>query len=254
MKRLGILFSLFCFCANMLIAQTYESMSKKAEAYKSEYKYVEALAFYQVLLRSDSNNANYMIHTAILLSKVGNLQADEKTKMDYYHSAQNLSQKAISIHPNIADSHYALALAIGRINQNAGSKEKIANSKRIKTELDLCLKLDNTHAGAYHILGHWNRTIAELSAVSKLAVNAMFGGMPEGGTFDEAVLAFQNAIQFEGNYILHYYELAETFRQRGKAGDKELMKETLNKVLGMSPRTPEDPATLNKCRELLKNN
>lgn len=238
---------------NESFAQTYDDIYQKGQKLKSEFKYVEALAMFQVLLKTDSANTDYLNNTSILFCKAGNLQSDEKKKFDYFRKAEYLAKKSIRTDSTTAESHYAYALALGRINENASSKEKVASAKMIKTQLETTLKLNPQHAGAYHILGRWHRTIAGFNAFEKLAINMMFGGVPQGGSYDDAIAAFLNAMKYEPKIILHYYELAVTYEERN-SGKEDIIsaKKYLKIALDMPSITPDDPETKRKAEELLK--
>jgi tetratricopeptide (TPR) repeat protein len=173
----------------------YKQLYEKGLQYKADYKNPEGLALFQLLLKADSNNADYLSNAAYFFSKVGNLQPSEEKKSEYFNKGLYLAKKAIKVNANLAEGHYAYALALGRLNENAGSKQKIANAKRIKLEADLAIKLNPQHAGAYHILGRWHRTIAGFNFVEKLAINTLFGGVPEGGSYDAAIACFLKAVQ-----------------------------------------------------------
>jgi tetratricopeptide (TPR) repeat protein len=248
-----ILFALLFVCAIPVFSQNYSVLYDKAMKLKSEYKYVESLAMFQLLLKSDSSNVDYLANGSTMYTKAGNLQPDEKKRFDYYHQGEYLAKKAIAKNPNNAEAHYAYSLVIGRLNEHASSKQKVANAKLIKSEADACLRLQPDHAGAYHILGRWHSTVAGFGIVEKMAINALFGGVPEGGSYDEAVKCFKKAIQLEPAYILHYYELANVLKERdASAADKNDAIAALKKAMSLGNQTPDDPSTKKKCEELLK--
>lgn len=235
------------------LAQTYDDMYHKALNYRDNFKYVEALAYFQVLLKTDSANLSYLTNTSLLLSKVGYLQPDEKKKFECFHVAEYLAKKAIATDTRNGSAHYAYALALARLNENAGTKQKVANAKLIKSEAETCLKYNPEHPGAYHVLGRWNRTVAGFGSIEKLAVNALYGGMPSGGSYDESIDAFKKAIKYEPNYILHYYELALSYLEKdGSKSGKESAKFYLKKLLTLPNQTPDDPDTKRKSDALLK--
>jgi len=128
-----------CFSA---VSQTTEEQYAKALKYKVEYKYKEAFPMFQALVKLDSNNANYLQYASYCYSKYGFYYAPEASKMTYYKSAEYLAKKAIKTKEASADAHYAYAMALGRINENASSKQKIANAKLIKAEVDRAIVLN----------------------------------------------------------------------------------------------------------------
>ncbi len=231
------------------VAQPQFDMAMK---YKAESKYPEAFTILKDLLKADSSQVEYLHHMSFLYSKLGYRQPTERERTSYYEKAEYLAKKAIALNGSNAGAHYSYALALGRINEHASSKQKIANAKVIKNECDLAVKLDPRLAGAYHILGRWHREIAGFNAVEKLMINSLFGGVPQGGSYEAAIESFMKAIRIEPRYILHYYELAATYYARNHTGDKSYAKVWLGKAMELPPVNEDDKNTLEKCRELLK--
>lgn len=229
-----------------------QSAYELALRHKAEFRYPEAFLIMKDLVRSDSLNADYLHTLSFLYAKLGYRQLTERERTGYYKHAEYLAKKAIGINSTCAGAHYAYALALGRINENASSKQKIANARLIRTECDLAVKLDPKQAGAFHILGRWHREIAGFSAVEKLMINALFGGVPQGGSYDAAIESFQDAIKLEPKYSLHYYELAVTYYERNAAHDKTYARVWLQKAIEIPVINEDDRNTREKCLSLLK--
>jgi tetratricopeptide (TPR) repeat protein len=140
-------------------------------------------------------------------------------------------------------------MALGRINENASSKQKIANAKLIKAEADRAIALNPKQAGAYHILGRWHRTIAGFSAVEKMMINSFFGGVPPGGSYEDAIKAFMSAIAIEPRYMNHQFELAQTYYDMGKKVEAKLWAQ---KALEIVPTNDDDIKAKKDCEELIK--
>lgn len=216
---------------------------------KKERKDADAFPIFQSLLKSDSSNVNYLQYTSYLYSRMGYRQATDEAKLRYYKIAEYLAKKAIAADEKSAEAHFAYALALGRINENASSKQKIANAKLIKKEADRTIELDPKHAGAYHVLGRWHRTIANFNAVEKAMINSFYGGVPPGASFDKAVESFSKAINLEPDYMLHKYELAVTYKDMGKTSYAIIWAKEAMKL----PQTnSDDKDTYKKCQDLLK--
>ncbi len=246
-------FALLLFSFSLhAFSQTNEAQYQKALQLKSEKKFEEALPLFEQLVKNDSNEVNYLTNTAFLLCIVGNRQKAEADRQKYFHTAEYLSKKAIRIDNNSGQAHYNYAFALGRINEFAGSKQKIANAKEIKTECDNAIRLDPTIAGAYHVLGRWHRTIAGFNFIERAMINTMFGGVPQGGSLDAAVDCFAKAVKLEPGNKLHYYELALTYHERGKGNDDIYAKVWLKKALELPSRDVDDKETQKKCEALLK--
>jgi len=84
-------------------------------------------------------------------------------------------------------------------------------SKEIKKEADLAIKYNQNNDIAYHVLGRWNRKIANLSFIEKGFADLFLGGVPQGATNDEAIRNFKKAIEINPTYINHYLELGITY-------------------------------------------
>ena len=182
-----------------------------------------ALAIFKLLLSKDSNNTAYLDYTAVLTCKT--LHDDTKPDnppIDQYKHMEYLAKKSLKLDTTNAESHYAYAFAIGVISEYASHKQQIAIAGIMKTELDKTLKLNPHHAGAYHLLGRWFSKLAEFNSMEKLAVKVLYGtSLPE-GTFAEAAAAYEKAVLYEPDYILHQYELALTYHKMGKDADAKV--------------------------------
>ena len=237
------------FISIYTFAQNTDEQYAKALKFKNAYNYKEALPLYQSLLKSDSNNVNYLTGSAYCYVKYSYYYLPEKEKMNYYNSAGYFAQKAIKLNETNADAHYVYAMALGRIYENASSKVKIANSKMIKSQIDRSIELNPKNAGPYHILGRWHRTIAGFNAFEKAMINSFFGGVPQGGSYEDALKSFLIAITLEPKFMLHQYELAETYYEMGK---KEEAKMWVKKALEITPICEDDIKAKKDCEALLK--
>jgi tetratricopeptide (TPR) repeat protein len=254
MFKKSVLLVCFHFCIiTTVFAQSNSEKYKEAVRLKHEMRFADAFTLFKELLKTDSTNVEYLYQTSFSYSKTGNDQTSEAVRKSYFNMGKYLAQKAIAINPNSAYAHYTYALALGRLNENASNKEKIANAKLIKGECDRSLELDPKNGSVYHILGRWHRTIAGFGALEKFAINTMYGGMPPGGSYENAIESFQKAIQLEPTIILHYYELAATYYERDKKGDNIYAKVWLEKALQLPKNDydPDDANTRKKCEELL---
>ncbi len=239
------------YCLLSLFSEGQNDLTKGLEL-KAEKKWDESFKVFSQLLKSDSNNVEYLTNTSYLYSKLGSQQKTETEKQGYYNHASYLSQKAIALNKTSAQAHYTYALALGRKNENASSKQKIANAKVIRTECEEAIKYDTKLAGAFHILGRWHRTIANFSFIEKAAINTLYGGVPEGGTFEAAIENFSKAILLEPNEILHKFELAQTYVDRNNKGDDIMANVWFKKVVEMKPQDETDRELIGKAKGKIK--
>jgi tetratricopeptide (TPR) repeat protein len=253
MKKIYLIFMLVITAVGFLQSQDLKNESRLypyAVKLQADGKLDDAMTVFKNLLKSDSSNLNYLQHTSYLYSKLGYLQPTENVKMQWFHTGEYLALKAMKLYPQSADAHYVYALALGRINEHAGNRTKIANAKIIKSEAEVAIRLDPALAGPYHILGKWHQVVAGFNAVERTMIKAMFGGMP-GGSYDDAIKNFQKAIALDPTSVA-YYELAVSFQQRGKAGDVQQAIAAINKGLLLPIRNEDDRFIRKQSEDLLK--
>jgi tetratricopeptide (TPR) repeat protein len=250
-----LIIKIFFFIAAFSVsisAQNADEQYKHAIKLKDESRFEESLAIFQQLLNSDSNKVEYLYNTSFLFSKLGNRQKEESARLNYFRKGEYFARKAIATDPKNAEGYYTYALALGRMNENASSKQKISNAKLIKEQCEKGLKINPRHSGLYHILGRWHRTIAGFNFMEKGMINAFFGGVPEGGSYKDAVDCFSKAVLLETSVMIHKFELAQTYYERGEGDDYILCKIWCKKVLEMIPADQDDKLTQQKAKALLQ--
>jgi tetratricopeptide (TPR) repeat protein len=250
MKKTILLLLITAFAVTLTNAQSNDELYNKAHKLKLEYKYKEALPMFQQLLKADSNNVEYLTDASYLYSKYGYYYITaEAEKSTYYKTAERLALKAIKLNEKSADAHYVYAMALGRINENASSKQKIANAKLIKAQVDRAIELNPKLAGAHHILGRWHRTIANFSTFEKVMINSLFGGVPPGGSHEDAIKSFKTAITLEPAFLMHQYELAQTYYDMDRKAEAKVWAQ---QVIGATARNEDDNKAKKECEELMK--
>lgn len=213
-KNLVLIF--LVFLSLQLNAQSSMTLYDKAMEYKKDHKIDEALRCFQLLLQSDSTQVSYLSNACIFYCKKGNRFSDQKTRELYFNTAFYLAKKALFYNALDAESHYSMAMSLGRLNEFAPNKTKILHAKEIKYHIDETLTINPAHGGAYHLLGRWHRAIAGFSPTEKILINNLYGTVPQGASYEAALDAFKKAIAFEPEYKLHQFELAQTYLEMGK--------------------------------------
>ena len=228
-----------------------EAQYREAVKLQQETRWSEALPIFKNLLKSDSSNVEYLWRTAYLYAQLGAKQPTETQRQQWYSTSAYLGEKATRTAPKNAWAHYAYALALGRMNEQASSRTKIEYAKLIKSEAELALKYDAGLAGAHHILGRWHRVVAGFNMLERAMIKAVFGGMP-GGSYEEALKHFEKAIALEPKSGIHYYEIANTLLERDESGDEGRAIKWLEKSLTLPVKTEQDKDHRARCRELLE--
>lgn len=237
-------------------AQTNEEMVQKALNLKSELRFEESLNLTKQLLKTDSNNFPLLNNASYLYSKLGFSKPTTEQKTGFYKQAEYLALKAVKINPKSPEAHYSYLVALGRLTELASNKQKIRNAKIIRAECETILQLQPQTAGVWHILGRWHREIAGLNSFERFMIDKLMGGMPEGGSYDEAIICFTKAINFEPENIFHYYELALSYYRRDNDyHDRVAAKLWLERALQLDINEKDADQVLfrKQCEKLLEN-
>ncbi|TFH02839.1 MAG: tetratricopeptide repeat protein [Calditrichales bacterium] len=197
-------------------------------------------------LDSLSYEANWKTSRAFV--DVGETIEDDDQRADYYLKGSLHARRATRINPEGGKGHLYLSVALGRVALDAGAKERIRLSKEIKSEVDLAIKYDPSDDIAYHVLGRWNRKLANLSWIEKGFADMFLGGVPEDASDENAVDAFKKAIEIKPKYINHYLELGKTYEMMGL--DKEAA-EAFQKCLELPKSDSDDDKYKAEAKDLL---
>jgi tetratricopeptide (TPR) repeat protein len=164
-------------------------------------------------------------------SELGETQNGDEQRLTFAQAVAD-AREAVRLGPDSAAAHMWLAIALGRLSLREGPRARLALGREIKAEADRALSLDPGRAGAWHVLGEWNRRLASLNAVERLAARALLGGVPRGASFENAERAFQKAIELEPGFIHHHVAYARLLRQRKRHAEART---ELEKALGLPP-------------------
>ena len=250
MKKTSILLFLLAGLSLSTIGQNNADELKKSVQLAGLGQCTEALTIIQSLLKQDSNNVKYLEYNSYILAKVWHdKELSESETMPYYNKALYMAKKALKIDSSDAESHYAYAFTVGIINEFASHKQQIANAKIMKDEIDKCLKLNPHHSGAYHLLGRWCRRLAEFNGVEKFAVKTMYGATLPEASYQDAVNAFEKAILYSPDYLIHMYELGYTYYEMDKYADAKVwLQQAINNT---TYKGDDSQHVKDKCKKLL---
>ncbi len=210
-----------------------------------------ALEHYLKVLEQDPENYQGLWKAARAYADVGKPfeQKDKDRALTYYLAADSLARRAVALYPDSADTHFILALCIGRVALFQGGKTKIRLSKEVKKEAERAIELNPRHDGAYHILGRWNFNIATLGWFLRAAAKVIYGGVPPGATLENAAKMYEKAIEFAPEKPVHRLEYGRTLIELGR---KKEAREQLEKCLELPQVQWDDPAHKAEAKKLLK--
>lgn len=209
---------------------------------------VAALAAYQRALAMDSSNYQALWKATRAYADVGYATKGEEQKQNYRH-AERLARRCLALHPDSAESHFVLAMALGRVALQAGGRKKIELSKEIKIEAERTLALDPCHDGAMHILGRWHYELSNLGWALKAFAKVLYGGVPPGGGKQEARQWFEKAVACEARTPLHHLWLGKTLLE---LKEEDMARKELEECLRLSPIHWDDEWHQREAEKLLR--
>jgi tetratricopeptide (TPR) repeat protein len=161
----------------------------------------------------DLDPGSYPAHwkLARVLIDLGNKAEKKEDRQRLYEAAEAQARRAVALRDDDTWGHHYLAASVGKLALFHGGKTKIELSKEVRDEAERAVALDPTNDKSYHILGRWNREVANLSAIKKLAAKVVYGGVPKGASEEKAVEYFQRAISLAPAHINHHLELGITY-------------------------------------------
>jgi tetratricopeptide (TPR) repeat protein len=171
-------------------------------------------------------------------------------RAEYYKKGEFHSRKATQVDSQGSKGHLYLSIALGRVALDAGAKERIKLSKEIKKEVDLAIQYDPNDDIAYHVLGRWNRKLANLSWIERGFANIFLGGVPKEASNENAVDCFLKALDLKPGYINHHLELGKTYEMMDL---EDKAREEYQKCLDLPKTASEDDTYKQEAKTLLEN-
>ncbi len=157
----------------------------------------------------DSTNYKALWKLARAYIDVGQAAKGDEQKQNYF-TGEMIARRCVALHPDSAEGHFFLAVAVGRVALMVGGKKKIALSKEVKVEAEKALAINPKHDGAMHALGRWNYELANLSWVLKAAAKIIYGGVPSGASNEQAKEWFEKALAISADKPVHHLWIGET--------------------------------------------
>ena len=247
-KSIIATFAFFVFPFLLFAQQDLVDQKQRADSLYESFEEKEALELYRDILEEEPENYKALWRASFLYSRIGNRFNDEGDQKEYFNRGIDLAERALEVDSTDAQSHFVMAVAMGRKALISGARERVAASRAIKKHADKALNYDENHAGAWHVLGRWHFKVANLSWVERAAANTLFGGIPGDASNQKAADAIQKAIDFNDNNILYYYDLAKVYEEMGH--DQQAIS-VCESAVELESRTPDDPMLKEQCRKLI---
>jgi tetratricopeptide (TPR) repeat protein len=228
-------------------AESAEDLIDKGKVFERKFKANEALPLYLSAEKIEPKNPELLVRIARQYRYLMTDASDTQEKLRLGHLALDYSERAAACGPKDCDAQLATAITLGKMLPFMPVKEQVSASPRIKESVDKALAIDPRNDNAWHILGRWNRVLAEISSAKRFLAGMIYGQLPK-GSIDEAEQDMKKAIAINPHRLMHYIELGRIYAQMGR---KDEARESINKGLGMPDAEKDDPETKARGREAL---
>ena len=186
---------------------------------------------------------------ARVLIDLGNRAEEKDDRQGLYELAEQHARRAVALREDDTWGHHYLAASVGKLALFHGGKKKIELSKEVRDEAQRAIELDPNNDKSLHIMGRWNREVANLSALKKLAAKVVYGGVPKGASNEKAVEFFQRSIAAAPEHVNHHLELGITYMEMRQYEDAVA---SFRQALALPDDDPNDPEYKAEARELLE--
>jgi len=245
--RLLTVFSVVLLVETGSAADSADDLIDKGKVFERKFQANEALPLYLAAEKLGPKNPELLVRIARQYRYLMTDASDPKEKLRLGHLALDYSERAATCGPKDCDAQLATAITLGKMLPYLSQKEQVSASPRIKESVDKALAIDPRNDNAWHILGRWNRVLAEISGAKRFLAGMIYGDLPK-GSFEEAERAMKKAIALNPNRLMHYIELGRIYAQMGRTDEA---RELINKGLGMPNAEKDDPETKQRARETL---
>jgi tetratricopeptide (TPR) repeat protein len=226
-------------------AESADDWVEKGKIFEMKFQATEALPCYLAAEKLDPKNPQVLVRIARQYRYLMTDASAKEEKLRLGRLALDYSTRAAAAGPQDCDAQLATAITLGKMLPYLPPNEQIAASPRIKKSVDKALQLDPKDDTAWHILGRWNRVLADVSTVKRALALVLYGGLPKGSN-EEAERDMRKAIELNPNRLMHYIELGRIYAQMGR---KEEARQFINKGLAMPDAEKDDPETKQRGRE-----
>lgn len=240
-------FALFCLLQAAVSGESADALIAKGDKFDQEMHENEALKYYLPANKMEPDNVALLDRIARQYRHLMSDASDKTEKLRLGHISLEYAQRGADLAPNDAEAQLSPAISYGKMMPYMSSGDQVDASPRIKAAVDRTLELDPKNDNAWHILGRWNRVLADINLVKRVLAGALYGKLPTTSN-EEAERCLLKAISLNPNRLIHYIELGHIYLQMGR---KDEARKYIQKGLSMPDKEKDDPEMKAVGRDLL---
>ena len=219
----------FALCSLAITFPAYSQGIAVGDAALARFDLDGALTAYRVAHSQAPDNYEATWKLARALADKSTLSKDHAEQTQCCIEAERLARAAVRLKPDDSKGHTYLAVAVGKLALYEGGKRKVALANEVKHEAQMAIRLNDNEDIAYHVLGVWNREMAELNWVMREFAEFLYGKFPS-ASLEDARRDLERAVEVAPAAVAHRVELGVTLADSRRWPDAN---ETLEKALAM---------------------
>jgi tetratricopeptide (TPR) repeat protein len=236
-----------------LLAESADDLIKQGDVCDVKLQATEALKFYLPAEKLEPKNAQLLVRIARQYRHLMSDAATRDDKLELGGIALDYSVRAAALAPDDSQAQLAPAITYGKMLPFQTNKEQFEESHLIKNAAEKAIKLNPQNDLAWHVLGRWNRVLADTNLPKRMLASLFYGSIANGGklpaaTNEEAEKCFKQAIEINPKRPMHYIELGRTYAQMKRTAEARSF---IEKGLAMPDTEKDDPETKRQGREVL---
>lgn len=247
-SSLSTLVAVTFVCATMARGNTLGALMAKGDQCDRQLQAEEALDYYLPANQLEPDNVDLLVRIARQYRHLMSDASSKQDKLRFGNTSLVFAQRAAALAPNNAEAQLSPAISYGKMLPYMGARDQVDASPKIKAAVDRALVLDPKNDTAWHILGRWNRVLADVNVVKRLLAQAIYGELPVTSN-EDAEKCLQKAIAINPNRLIHYIELGRVYAQMGRTDDAQ---KYILRGLSMPDKEQDDPEMKETGRQTLK--
>jgi len=199
------------------VAQTAAEFIAKGDTDDRTFDAGKALKSYLAAEKLEPKNVRLLVSIARQYRHLMTNAPTPKEKLKLGGIALNYGLKAAALDSNDSDAQLSPAITYGKMLPFQGKQAQVDATPRIKTAVDKALLLNPRNDSAWHVLGRWHQSLANIGSIKRAFGEMFYGELPVGSNA-EAVKCFDKAIAINPQRPRHYIELGRTYSQMSDYG------------------------------------
>lgn len=228
--------------------ETVDSLIAKGDDFDRLLEAREALQFYLPASKIEPDNVSLLVKIARQYRHMMSDTTVKQEKLRLGYLSLDFAQRAAELAPKNSEAQLSPAISYGKMLPSMKTKDQVDTTPKIKAAVDRAIALDPNNDTAWHILGRWNRVLADVNSLKRVLAKAVYGDLPV-TTNEEAERCLKKAIAINPNRLMHYIELGRIYAQMGR---KDEAQQFIRKGLAMPDQEKDDAEQKEFGRQALK--